>query len=132
MCRIIANIPFKKCFIYIQQNGTEQPEEKLQKKNELINDISNAIDELSNLKSMRQLAKEKMKAQELSREMEKRAKVQEYRLEQANMKMSKIEAVERDKCRKTAALMKEFEDKCGKAPFFKGLFEILLNFQGYF
>lgn len=99
-------------------------------KKEIVNEITNAIDELSNLKSLRQLAKENEKAKESSLDLQKRAEVQEYRLQQANKKMRKIEADEKDRCRKTAELLKEFEEESGNGPFFESLLNVLLNFQG--
>lgn len=102
----------------------------LQRKNELMAEITDAINELSNVKTLRQLAKENAKAQERSLELEKKAQVQEYRLEQASIKMKKIEEDDKDWCKKTAALLKEFEKKSGNGPFFESLLHILSNFQG--
>ena len=68
----------------------ENNAELVQKKDELVNEIKTAIDDLSNLKSLRQLAKENMKVKQYSDELEKKAKVQEYRLEQAKSRMKKI------------------------------------------
>ena len=73
-----------------------------------------------------------MRANESARKLEERAKWQEYRLEQASLKMKKIEEEEREKCKKTAALMKEFEKASDKSPFFERLLEILTNFQGIY
>lgn len=81
---------------------------------------------------MRQLAKDNFKCQQAALEMEKKAKVQELRVEQANLRMKKIETEEIEKCRKTAALLKEFEANSCKGPFFDALLEILINFQGSF
>lgn len=88
------------------------------------------IDELSNMRTMQELEKEKQRAQKLSIDLEKRAKVDEYRLEQATLRMNKIEEEERAKCRKTAELLKEFEKQSGKGPFFESLLDILNNFLG--
>ena len=89
-----------------------------------------AIDELSNLKTLRQLEKERLRVQESAKELEERAKVQEYRLEQAKLRMQKIVDEDRERCKKTAALLKEFEQNSCKGPFFDSLLDILLNFQG--
>ena len=110
--------------------GVDPPGEILQVKHELLDGIKKAIDELSNLRSLNQLAKESDKAKEMSKNIEKRAKVQEYRLEQANLKMKKIEADDKERCRKTASILKEFEEQSGNGPFFESLLNILLNFQG--
>lgn len=93
-------------------------------------EITNAIDELSDLKSLRQLAKENAKAREANLEIKRKTEVQEYRLEQANLQMKKIEETERDRCRKTAELLKEFEQHSGNGPFFESLINLLMNFQG--
>ena len=66
----------------------------------------------------------------MSKELENRAKQQEQRLEQSQLRMQSIEAEEREKCKKTAALLKEFEDNSGNGPFFESLLAILTNFQG--
>ena len=71
-----------------------------------------------------------MKAKEASAELKKKAKIHEYRLEQAKIKMKKIESDDRDRCRKTAEILKEFEKHSGNGPFFESLLNVLLNFQG--
>ena len=119
-------------FYFQRDNGEDKDGVIFLKKNDLLNEISQAIDDLSNLKTLHQLRKETLMAQESSKEMEKRAKEQEYRLEQANLRMQAIEAEEKEKCRKTAALMKEFEANCGSSPFFQSLQDILNNFLSKF
>lgn len=44
--------------------------------------------------------------------------------------MKKIEKDEKDRCKKTAELLKAFEEESGNGPFFDSLQHILLNFQG--
>lgn len=95
-----------------------------------MNDIATAIDELSNLKSLSQISKENAKARQDSLEMTKRAKIAEQRLQQASIRMKKIEKDEKDRCKKTAALLKDFENESANGPFFDSLLHILLNFQG--
>lgn len=91
-----------------------------------------AIDEISNLKSMRQLQKEKIRAQQNADELEKRAKIQEYRIEQANLRMKKIEEEEKERCKQTADLLRELKESSNSCsgPFFEKLLGILTNFQG--
>lgn len=79
---------------------------------------------------MRQLKKESLRAQDSSKDLEKRVKQQEERLEQAQLRMQSIEAEEKEKCKKTAAILKDFEAKSGNSPFFESLLAILTNFQG--
>ena len=79
---------------------------------------------------MRQLEKENIRVKEHALELEKRTERQKYRLEQANQRMKKIEEEEEERCRKTAALLKEFEKNSANGPFFQSLLEILGNFQG--
>ena len=62
--------------------------------------------------------------------MEKKSKVQEYRLEQAQQRMKQIEDEDKERCRKTAAILKEFEKQTGNGPFFQSLLDILINYQG--
>lgn len=76
------------------------------------------------------MQKEAKRAKERSIEIEKQNKVNLYRVEQAEARMRKIEEDERDKCRKTAEILKEFERKSCKGPFFQSLLDILTNFQG--
>ena len=89
-----------------------------------------AIDDLSNLKTLRQLEKETIRAKELSEEMEKKAKIHESRVEQAQQRMKKIEDEDKERCLKTASLLKDFEKNSCKGPFFESLLSILVNFQG--
>lgn len=100
------------------------------RKKDLINEITQAIDELSNLKTLDQLQKDNLRVKEIAKELEKKAKLQEERLEQAKLRMDAIEAEEKEKCKKTAAILKELETSSCKAPFFEALLEILTNFQG--
>ena len=76
------------------------------------------------------MEKERLRAQESAKELEERAKVHEYRVEQAQIRMKKIEEEERERCRKTANLLKELENNSSKGPFFESLLDILLNYQG--
>ena len=93
-------------------------------------EITQAIDELSNLKTLRQLEKESGRAKEYAQELLDRTNIQEQRFEQAKLRMEKIEEEEKDRCRKTAELLKEFESHCASGPFFESLLGILSNFQG--
>ena len=68
--------------------------------------------------------------QETNQELEKKAKQQEERLQQAQLRMQAIEAEEKERCKKTAAIFKELEANSGKSPFFDSLLDILNNFQG--
>lgn len=104
--------------------------ERHQRKEDLVHDIKQAINELSNLKSLDQLQKEAARAKERSFEIEQRTKVNEYRLEQAKSRMQKIEEEEKERCRKTADILKDFERKSCNGPFFQSLLAILTNFQG--
>ena len=76
------------------------------------------------------MEKDKIRSEEQAKEIEKRAEIQEYRLEQANLRMKKIEEEEEERCRQTAELLKEFEKNSCNGPFFKKLLEILVNYQG--
>lgn len=78
------------------------------------------------------MEKETERAKKSSIDLEKKAKVQENRLEQARLRMDKIEAEDKERCQKTAAILKEFEKNSCNGPFFKSLLEILTNFQGKF
>ena len=75
---------------------------------------------------------ETARVQEANLEMEKRTKVQNYRLEQASARLKKIEEEEREKCRITAEIMKKFEQNSCSGPFFDSLLEIMNNFQGMY
>ena len=79
---------------------------------------------------MRQIAKEAARVKASSNELKKKAQVQEYRLEEATIRMRKIEADDKERCRKTAALLKDFEEKSGNGPFFESLLNLLINYQG--
>ena len=103
-----------------------------QKKEDLLADIKLAIDELSNLKSLSQLKKEHERAKKANHELEQRTKVQTYRLEQATMRMKKIEEEERERCKKTAELLKKFQQNSCNGPFFDSLLDLLTNFQGIY
>lgn len=96
----------------------------------MVNELHQSIDDLSNLKSLRQLEIETLRAKELSVEMEKKTKVHEYRVEQAQQRMKQIEEDDQERCRKTAAILKEFEEQSGNGPFFESLLNILINYQG--
>lgn len=96
----------------------------------MISEINQAIDDLSNLKSISQLEKETAKATETAQELEDRAKVQEQRLEEAKLRFEKIEQEDRERCKKTAELLREFEKNSCNGPFFQSLLEILINYQG--
>lgn len=97
-----------------------------------MNEIKHAIDELSNLKSMKQLEEETARVKKANQEMEQRNKDQKYRLEQATIRIQKIEEEEREKCRKTAEILKQFEQQSTSGPFFTSLLDILNNFLGTF
>ena len=75
---------------------------------------------------------ETARAKEANLELEQRNKVQQYRLEQAQSRMNKIEEEEREKCRLTAEIIKKFEQNSCNGPFFESLLELLYNFQGKF
>ena len=83
------------------------------------------------MKTLHQLEKESLRVQESSKELEMRANQQEERLKEAKLRMQKIEDEEREKCKKTSAILKEFQKKTGNGPFFETLLDILLNFQGF-
>ena len=97
----------------------------------MIAEISGAIDELSNLKTLGQLQKENRRAQESNKALEKESREQEARIEQAQLRMKHIEADEKERCQKTASILKDFTEKSGNGPFFESLLAILTNFQGY-
>ena len=84
------------------------------------------------MRTLKQLEEETVRAKQKSLELEKRAKVEEYRLEQAKQRMEKIEEEEKERCHQTAEILKEFESKSGNSPFFESLLKILGNFQGIF
>lgn len=111
-------------------NGPDPYGERHHQKEDLVNDIKDAINELSDLKSLNQLKVETARAQQASYEREKRIKVEKYRVEQAEIRMKNIEEEERERCRKTAKILKEFERKSCNGPFFEKLLEILTNYQG--
>ena len=71
-----------------------------------------------------------MRAEETAKDLEKRAKLHELRVEQANKRMQAIEAEEKERCKKTAALLKDLEKNSCQVPFFESLMEIMQNFQG--
>ena len=96
----------------------------------MVNEIKDTIDELANLKSLRQLKIETARAKEAHLAFEQRSKDQQYRLEQAQTRMKQIEEEEREKCRLTAEIIKKFEQNSCTGPFFESLLEILNNFQG--
>lgn len=100
-----------------------------QKKDDLLTEIKQTIDEMSNLRSLRQLEIETSRVKQANLELEQRAKVQNYRLEQASSRLKKIEEEEREKCKLTAEIMKKFEQNSCSGPFFDSLREILNNFQ---
>lgn len=102
------------------------------KKKELVNEICQAIDELSNLKTLGQLKKDNVKIHETTKDLERKAKKQEDRLQQAQLRIQAIEAEEKERCKKTAAILKEFETQSCKGPFFDALLDVLNNFQGKF
>lgn len=79
---------------------------------------------------MRQLEKERLRAQQASMEREEKLKVHTYRLEEAQKRMAKIEEEEKERCSKTAEILKMFEQSSANGPFFNSLLEILTNFQG--
>ena len=85
-------------FIHEKTKTNDPNGEIYQKKKALVSDITQAIDELSNLKTLKQLEQETLRAKETSLELEKKAKVQEYRLEQAQLRMKKIEDEEKERC----------------------------------
>lgn len=93
-------------------------------------EIKNTIDELSNLKSMRQLEIETARLKQASVEMEQRNKDQQNRLEQAKARMKKIEEEEKERCKQTAEILKQFEQNSCTGPFFQSLLDIMNNFQG--
>lgn len=101
-----------------------------QKKNDLLSELTQAIDELSNLRTLNQLEKETRRQKQSSIDLEKRVQVQEFRLEQATIRMEKIDEEEKMKCMKTSALLKEFEKASCNGPFFESLLNILTNYQG--
>lgn len=96
----------------------------------MIEGITQAIDDLASLRSIRQLQIDTKKAKEAAKELEAKRKVQEMRLEQAKIRIAKIESDEIEKCKKTAEVLKEFERKSSNAPFFESLLEVFNNFQG--
>lgn len=110
--------------------GPDPNDERHHKMEDLVAEIKEAIDELSNLKSFDQLQMEANRAKERSLEVEKKTKVNAYRMEQAECRMRKIEEDEKDRCRKTAEILKDFERKSCNGPFFQSLLAILTNFQG--
>lgn len=125
------NLFFFFFFFKTQKNGDDPNGEIYIRKNDLITEISQAIDELSNMKTLHQLQQENLRVQETSKDLELRAKKQEERLEQAKLRLQKIEEDEREKCKKTTAILKDFQKKSGNGPFFESLLDILLNFQGF-
>lgn len=114
----------------IQKTGPDPFGEISYKQEELVNDIKHLIDELSNLKSLRQLEIETARARQASKDIEERNKVQKYQSEQARERMLKIEEEDRERCRKTAEIFKDFQKKTCNGPFFSSLLDILTNFQG--
>ena len=116
----------------LQNKDPDVDGEMFQRKNDLVDEISHAIDELSNMRTLRELEKDTLRAQQHLLQIEKRNKIEEYRLDQANIWMQKIEEVEKEKCKKTAALLRDFEQKSTSGPFFESLLNILLNYQGTF
>ena len=96
----------------------------------MVNEIKQIIDEMSNLKSLRQLELETARAKEASVELEKKSKLHQYRVEQAEARMQKIEEEEKERCRKTAEILKKFQANSCNGPFFESLLDILTNFQG--
>lgn len=95
-----------------------------------MNEISQSIDELSNLKTLGQLKKDNVRVQENNKDLEKKAKAHEERLRQAQLRMQSIEAEEKDRCKKTAIIFKELETNSGQGPFFDSLMDVLNNFLG--
>lgn len=98
----------------------------------MITEITQAIDQLSNLKTLHQLEKETQRANDSAKELKQRTQIHEYRLQQATEKMKKIEDDERERCKKTSDLLKEFEKNSANGPFFNSLLDILTNFQGIY
>lgn len=64
--------------------------------------------------------------------MEKRSKLHQYQVEQAQQRMQKLEEEDKERCRKTADILWEFKAKSCNGPFFDSLLEILTNYQGTF
>lgn len=79
---------------------------------------------------MRQLEIETARVKQANQEMEQRTKDQKYRLDQAKTRLKQIEEEEKEKCKITADLLKQFEQNSTSGPFFKSLLEIMNNFQG--
>lgn len=96
----------------------------------MVNEIKQFIDELANLKSLRQLEIEAARAKEASLQLEKKTKIHKYRAEQAELRMRNIEEEEKERCRKTAEIFKKFKSSSGSGPFFDNLLDILTNYQG--
>ena len=82
------------------------------------------------MKSIRQLEKETVKSKQSAQELEDRTRIHEQRLEEAKQRMEKLEEEDRERCRKTAEILKEFEKNSSNGPFFESLLEILTNYQG--
>lgn len=115
---------------FIQTKSDDANGEIAQKKHDLVCELHQAIDDLSNLKTLRQLEKETLRAKEVSVDLEKRAEIHEYRVKQAQQRMQQIEDEDKERCIKTAALLKEFEKNSTSGPFFESLLSILVNYQG--
>lgn len=69
----------------LQNKDPDVDGEMFQRKNDLVDEISHAIDELSNMRTLRELEKDTLRAQQHLLQIEKRNKIEEYRLDQANI-----------------------------------------------
>ena len=96
----------------------------------MVEEITQAIDELSNLKTLKQLEKETLRAREASKHLEEKAEAEELRLEEAKIRMDRIVEDEKEHFNRTAEILRNFEKQSGNGPFFKSLLDILVNFQG--
>lgn len=65
-----------KIFFFHQKKTDENQDEFLQRRHELVEEISKAIDELANLRTLKQLEENNLKVKEANNELEKKAKVQ--------------------------------------------------------